>query len=212
MTFVLPALPFASDALGPHMSAETLAYHHGKHHRAYVDKVNGWIDDKKLAGKSLVEVIRMAYANGDRALFSNAAQIWNHSFFWLGLSPSGGAPTGRLQRLIDDAFGSTAKLIEALAAESVGHFASGWSWLVLRDGNLAVTSLHDADTPVVHEGMMPLLTLDLWEHAYYVDYRNARPKYAEAVLTNLINWNFVAENLDGGGLGRADQQQVAELA
>ena len=212
MSFVLPALPFAADALAPYMSAETLAFHHGKHHKAYVDKVNSWIDEKGIRGKSLVEVIRHADGMGDKGLFNNAAQIWNHSFFWQCLAAPGRKPTGRLARLIDEAFGSSQAMIEKLVTESEGHFASGWTWLVLRDGNLAVTSLHDADTPVLHEGMVPLLTLDLWEHAYYVDYRNARPNFAKSVLSNIIDWDFVAENLDGEGVGRADQEQVSELA
>jgi Fe-Mn family superoxide dismutase len=211
MAFALPELPFAKDALAPHMSAETLDFHHGKHHRAYVDKVNGWIDEKGLAGKSLVEVIRLAREKGDKGLFNNAAQIWNHSFFWNGLAAPGQKPTGKLATMIDETFGSTDALLKKLGEEAVGHFASGWAWLVLEGGKLKITSLHDADTPVVVDGIQPLLTLDVWEHAYYIDYRNARPKFAEAVLGNIINWEFVAQNLDGKGIERADQQQVREL-
>lgn len=207
MAFSLPDLPFAKDALAPFMSSETLDYHHGKHHKAYVDKVNGWIDEKGLGGLSLVDVIRLSVERGDKGLFNNAAQVWNHSFFWQCLAAPGQKPTGKLAEMINATFGSTEAMLEKLAAESVGHFASGWGWLVLRDGKLEITSLHDADTPVVHEGMKPLLTLDVWEHAYYVDYRNARPKFAESVLGNIINWEFVAANLDGEGISRADQQQ-----
>lgn len=207
MSFKLPDLPFAKNALEPHMSAETFDYHHGKHHKAYVDKVNGWIDEKKLDGLSLIETIEKAKKDSDKGLFNNAAQIWNHSFFWQCLSPAGDAPSAALQKKIDDAFGSTDDLLKKLKEESVGHFGSGWGWLVLKDGKLAVTSLHDADTPVVHDGMKPLLTLDVWEHAYYVDYRNARPDYLDAVLKNIINWSFVEENLDGKGASRADQTQ-----
>ena len=207
MAFSLPDLPFAKDALAPFMSSETLDYHHGKHHKAYVDKVNGWIDEKGLGGLSLVDVIRLSVERGDKGLFNNAAQVWNHSFFWQCLAAPGQKPTGKLAEMINATFGSTEAMLEKLAAESVGHFASGWGWLVLRDGKLEITSLHDADTPVVHEGMKPLLTLDVWEHAYYVDYRNARPKFAESVLGNIINWEFVAANLDGEGVSRADQQQ-----
>ena len=207
MAFELPPLPYDREALQPHMSGETLDYHHGKHHQAYVDKVNGWIEEKGLQGLSLVEVIKKAQETGDKGLFNNAAQIWNHTFFWNCLAPAGQQPEGRLKELIDQSFGSTEKLLGALKDEAVGHFASGWAWLVLKDGKLAVTSWHDADTPVVHEGVQPLLTLDVWEHAYYIDYRNARPKFAETVLGNIINWQFVAQNLDGEGVWRADQRQ-----
>ncbi len=210
MAFILPPLPFDREALAPHMSGETLDFHHGKHHQAYVDKVNGWIGEKGLDGLSLVEVIRKASAEGDRGLFNNAGQIWNHSFFWHCLAPAGQQPEGRLAELITEGFGSTEALVKALHAEAVGHFASGWAWLVLEQDKLVVTSLHDADTPVAHDGMAPLLTLDVWEHAYYIDYRNARPKFAEAVLGNIINWAFVAQNLDGQGIARADQDQAVK--
>jgi len=214
MAFILPDLPFAPDALSPHMSAETLEFHHGKHHKAYVDKVNGWIDEKGLGGKSLVEVIKLAKDKGDKGLFNNAGQIWNHSFFWNSLAAPGQKPSGALLNKINDSFGNVDTLLKKLAEEAVGHFASGWAWLVLKGDTLAITSLHDADTPVVHEDIKPLLTLDVWEHAYYIDYRNARPKFAESVLGNIINWEFVAQNLDGKGVSRADQEQVreAELA
>ena len=207
MSFTLPDLPFAKDALGSFMSAETFDYHHGKHHKAYVDKVNGWIDEKDLAGLSLTAVIRRAKDTGDKGLFNNAAQVWNHSFFWQCLAPpEGQRPEGRLAQLIDEGFGGTDALLAKLKDEAVGHFASGWAWLVLNGGKLEVTSLHDADTPVVYDGMKPLLTLDVWEHAYYIDYRNARPAFAEQVLGNVINWEFVAQNLDGEGVSRADQE------
>jgi len=207
MAFELPPLPFDKSALEPHMSAETFDFHHGKHHKAYVDKVNGWIDEKGLAGKTLVEVIHLSKEKGDKGLFNNAAQIWNHTFFWNSLAPAGQKPTGVLAEKIDATFGSTEALLQKLAAEAVGHFASGWAWLVLEGDELKVTSYHDADTPVVYPGVKPLLTLDVWEHAYYIDYRNARPKFAETVLGNIINWEFVAQNLDGEGIGRADQTQ-----
>jgi superoxide dismutase, Fe-Mn family len=212
MAFTLPALPFARDALGAHMSAETLDFHHGKHHKAYVDKINQLLGESDLAGDSLVEIIRAAKEQDDQALFNNAAQHWNHSFFWQCLAPPlGQQPMGQLAELIDEAFGGADALLAKLKEEAVGHFASGWAWLVLDRGKLKVTSLHDADTPVAHEGMKPLLTLDVWEHAYYIDYRNERPKYAEAVLGNIVNWEFVAKNLDGDGIARADQP-VKELA
>ena len=206
MAFTLPDLPFDRDALGPHMSAETLEYHHGKHHKAYVDKANGLVGGTDLESASLVEAIRAAKERGDKGLFNNAAQIWNHSFFWKCLAPAGSTrPSGKLAEMIGSDFGGEQQLLEKLATESVNHFASGWGWLVLNNGKLEVTSLHDADTPVAH-GMTPLLTIDVWEHAYYVDYRNERPRYVKTVLENIINWDFVAQNLDANGASRADQE------
>jgi Fe-Mn family superoxide dismutase len=188
------------------MSAETLDFHHGKHHKAYVDKVNDLLGDTDLEGASLVEVIRSARERGDKKLFNNAAQIWNHSFFWQSLAPEGSTrPSGKLREMIGSDFGGEQALLDKLASESVNHFASGWGWLVLNNGKLEVTSLHDADTPVAH-GLTPLLTIDVWEHAYYIDYRTERPRYVKSVLENIINWDFVAKNLDGRGASRADQQ------
>jgi len=204
MAFELPQLPYDKSALAPHMSAETLEFHHGKHHKAYVDKTNGFVTEKGLEGRKLSEVIAHAKSTGDKGLFNNSAQIWNHSFFWQCLSPQKQQPTGKLAELITAGFGSTEELVKKLVAESTNHFASGWGWLVLDGGSLKVTSLHDADTPVVYEGMQPLLTIDVWEHAYYIDYRNARPAYLEAIQ-NILNWDFVAQNLDGKGVSRADQ-------
>jgi Fe-Mn family superoxide dismutase len=213
MAFTLPELPFAKEALAPHMSAETLEFHHGKHHQAYVDKVNALVgEDDDLAAASLVELIRIAKDKGAKPLFNNAAQHWNHSFFWQCLAPpQGQRPTGRLAELIDEGFGGTEQLLAKLKDEAVAHFASGWAWLVLDNGKLKVTSLHDADTPVAYGEMQPLLALDVWEHAYYIDYRNERPKFAETVLANIVNWEFVAKNLDGEGVSRADQA-AKELA
>ena len=206
MAFQLPSLPFDPTALEPHMSAETFEFHHGKHHKAYVDKTNGWIEEKGLAGLSLIQVIEKAKASGDKGLFNNSAQIWNHSFFWNCLAPAGSTkPSAKLAGLIDS-FGGQEALLKKLAEEAVNHFASGWAWLVLEGDALKVTSFHDADTPIVN-GATPLLTLDVWEHAYYIDYRNARPKFAETVLNNIINWDFVSQNLDGQGASRADQKQ-----
>ena len=206
MSFTLPELPFEKEALAPHMSAETLDYHHGKHHQAYVDKTNGLLAEKGLESASLVEVIKAAKEKGDKGLFNNSAQIWNHSFFWQCLAPEGATrPSGKLREMINADFGGEQELLEKLGTESVNHFASGWGWLVLNNGKLEVTSLHDADTPVVH-GMTPLLTIDVWEHAYYIDYRNERPKFVKTVLEKIVNWDFVAQNLDGKGVGRADQK------
>ncbi|RYG85948.1 MAG: superoxide dismutase [Alphaproteobacteria bacterium] len=206
MAFELPPLPYAKDALAPHMSAETLEFHHGKHHKAYVDKTNGFVVDKGLEGRKLSEVIAHAKETGDKGLFNNSAQIWNHSFFWQCLTPDYAAPTGKLADLITEGFGSPEDLVKSLVAESTAHFSNGWGWLVLDGGKLKVTSLHDADTPLVYEGMQPLLTIDVWEHAYYIDYRNSRPNYLDAVTAKLINWDFVAQNLDGQGASRADQE------
>ena len=206
MSFTLPDLPFARDALGAFMSAETLDFHHGKHHQAYVDKTNELAEEVGLEGRGLVELIRAAKEKGAKGLFNNAAQFWNHNFFWQCLAPpEGQRPTGKLAALIEDGFGTTDDLLAKLKDEAVGHFGSGWAWLLLDGGALKVTSLHDADTPVVHEGMTPLLTLDVWEHAYYIDYRNERPRFAESVLGNIVNWEFVGRNLDGAGVSRADQ-------
>src|SRR4029453_15332499 len=207
MPFQLPDLPYTKDALAPHMSAETLEYHHGKHHKAYVTKTNDLLQQKNdLQGASLIQVGREARVSGNTKLFNNSTQLWNHSFFWQCLAPAGGQkPTGKLAHLIDDAFGNTDTLLRKLQEEAVNHFSNGWAWLVLDRGSLRITSLHDADTPIVHEGMVPLFTLDVWEHAYYIDYRDERPKFATAVLSNIVNWDFVAQNLDGQGFARADQ-------
>lgn len=205
MTFILPELPFDKNAFGDVISGETFDYHHGKHHKAYVDKTNTIIaDDKSLSGASLSDVISAAKSKGNQGLFNNAAQIWNHSFYWQCLSPSAHAPSGRLKSLIDSSFGNHENMLAKLKEEAVGHFASGWAWLILDGDSLKITSLHDADTPIVHD-MKPLLTIDVWEHAYYIDYRNARPDHVDALLKQAINWDFVAENLDGNGVSRADQ-------
>lgn len=206
MAFVLPPLPFEKTAFGDVMSAETFDYHHGKHHNAYVGKANDMVKGTDLEGASLSKVIVAAKDKGNKGLFNNAAQIWNHSFFWHCLSPEAQAVPAALEARINADFGSVAAMKDKLKAEAVGHFGSGWAWLVLNGDRLEITSLHDADSPVAHEGMKPLLTLDVWEHAYYIDYRNARPDYLTTVLDKAINWEFVAQNLDGHGTKRADQE------
>lgn len=207
MAFQLPDLPFSKDALAPHMSAETLEFHHGKHHATYVKKTNEMIEGKgDLSGASLVDVIRKAGTSGDKKLFNNSAQLWNHSFFWQCLSPDKQQPSGKLAQLIDDGFGGVDPMLQKLGEEAVNHFSNGWAWLVLDRDQLKITSLHDADTPLVHDGMVPLFTLDVWEHAYYIDYRNERPKFVTSVLSNIVNWDFVAQNLDGKGSDRANQE------
>ncbi len=195
MTHALPALPYADDALAPHISAETLGFHHGKHHAGYVEKLNAAIEGTAFAGLSLEEVIRKAHSEGNTGVFNNAAQHFNHSFYWNSLSPSGGGePTGAVAAALNAAFGSVAAFEEAFTKAAGTHFGSGWAWLV-KDGSgtLKVISTHDADTPVAH-GLTPVLTCDVWEHAYYIDYRNARPDYISA-FWNLVNWDFVGANL-----------------
>jgi len=211
MPFQLPELPYAKDALAPVMSAETLEFHWGKHHRAYVTKTNELIGDlSKLSGAALTDVVKEAKSSGNAKLFNNSAQLWNHSFFWQCLAPAQDQqPSGKLATLINDAFGNAENLLQKLQEEAVNHFSNGWAWLLLDRGSLRVTSLHDADTPIVHEGMVPLFTLDVWEHAYYIDYRNERPRFASTVLANIVNWDFVAENLDGQGFERANQGEGA---
>lgn len=202
MAFILPDLPYTKDAFGDILTAETFDYHHGKHHNAYVVKANELVAaDASLQGKSLVELIKSSKGG----LFNQVGQIWNHTFYWQSLSPHKTAPTGDLLAKINEAFGSVDALVEKLKAEAVGHFASGWAALILKDGKLEVTSYHDADTPVAHDGHLPLLIVDVWEHAYYIDYRNARPNYADRILKEAINWDFAALNLDGEGVSRADQ-------
>ncbi len=192
MAFELPKLPYAKDALAPVISAETLDFHYGKHHQAYLTNLNKLTEGKPEAGKPLEEVIRAA---GPGGLFNNAAQVWNHSFYWNSLKPGGGGePAGDLASALSRDFGSAAKFKEQLAAAAAGQFGSGWAWLVLDGSKLKVVATSNADLPMKH-GQTALLTLDVWEHAYYIDYRNARPKYIEAVLDKLLNWDFAARNL-----------------
>lgn len=190
MAFELPALPYEKNALEPHISAETLEYHYGKHHQAYVTKLNELTDGTDDANKSLEEIVK----SSSGGLFNQAAQVWNHTFYWHCLSPNGGGqPSGSLGEAISAKFGSFDKFKEEFNAKAVGNFGSGWTWLIkTADGGVDIINTDDADTPIAH-GQTPLLTIDVWEHAYYVDYRNARPKYMEAVW-NLINWDFVAQN------------------
>src|SRR5690242_1245431 len=212
MAFELPELPFAKDALDPVMSAETFEYHHGKHHRAYVTKTNELLQNERdLENASLLQVVKQAKAAGNQKLFNNSAQLWNHSFFWQCLAPAQGQqPEGKLAKLNEGGFGTPQALIDKPQEEAVNHFSNGWAWLVLDRGALRVTSLHDADTPIVHEGMVPLFTLDVWEHAYYIDYRNERPRFATTVLSKVVNWDFIAQNLDGQGFERANQGEGAD--
>ncbi len=191
MAFELPALPYERDALAPHMSAETLDYHYGKHHKTYVDNLNKMVEGTEFAGMDLVEVVRKSQGG----MFNNAAQVWNHTFFWNCLSPNGGGqPTGALAEAINKTFGDFETFKQQFTDTAVKTFGSGWAWLVQRpDGALALVSTSNANTPLTSEDT-PLMTCDVWEHAYYIDYRNARPKFLEA-FWNLVNWDFVASNL-----------------
>lgn len=208
MAFTLPPLPFEPTALEPHMSAATFSYHHGKHHAAYVKTTNELVAGTPLDGQDLVGVIRAAASSGEhKKLASQSGQIWNHTFFWNSLSPTGGGrPTGKIAELIDRDLGGYEKFAEDFKKEAVGHFASGWGWLVMEGDALKITSLHDGDCPVAHEGLAPLITLDVWEHAYYLDHQNARPAFVESFLANMINWEFANTNLDGQGASRANQR------
>tara|TARA_R110000772_G_scaffold141114_8_gene250603 strand:+ start:31096 stop:31677 length:582 start_codon:yes stop_codon:yes gene_type:complete len=191
MAFELPALPYARDALAPHISAETLDYHYGKHHNTYVEKLNGMVPGTEFEGKSLEEVIRTSSGG----IFNNAAQVWNHSFYWECLSPNGGGEaTGAVASAINAAFGSFAEFKKAFTDAAVGNFGSGWTWLVKNsDGSVAIVNTSNAETPLTDSSVTPLLTVDVWEHAYYIDYRNARPKYLDAFWA-LVNWDFVNKN------------------
>lgn len=192
MSFELPELPYPQDALVPYISSETLEYHYGKHHRGYVDKLNKQVANTEFQGKSLEEVVKSA----EGGMFNNAAQIWNHTFYWHSMSPEGGGlPSGALAKAIDASFGSFDKFKEKFTTSAAGNFGSGWTWLVQRvDGNLAVVNTSNADTPLTDDNLTPLLTVDIWEHAYYIDYRNARPKYLDAFWA-LISWDFAQDNL-----------------
>ncbi|WP_392435370.1 superoxide dismutase [Fe] [Yersinia sp. HM-2024] len=191
MSFELPALPYAQNALEPHISAETLEYHYGKHHNTYVVNLNNLIKDTEFAGKSLEEIVKTSSGG----IFNNAAQVWNHTFYWHCLSPNGGGePTGKVADAINRSFGSFAEFKEQFTDAAVKNFGAGWTWLVKKaDGTLAIVSTSNAATPLTTTDK-PLLTVDVWEHAYYIDYRNARPKYLENFWA-LVNWSFVEKNL-----------------
>lgn len=196
MAVSLPELPYAKDALAPVISANTLDFHHGKHHKAYVDNLNKLIAGTELETKSLEEIIQIAAKDAAKAgIFNNAAQIWNHSFYWQCLKKGGGgAPTGKIAEKINATWGSYDKFVEELKNAGATQFGSGWAWLVLDGDKLKITKTANADTPMVH-GQKALLAIDVWEHAYYLDYQNRRPDYLSAVIQNLINWDFVNANL-----------------
>jgi Fe-Mn family superoxide dismutase len=199
MTIKLISLPYSNDALEPHISAKTLDLHHGAHHKTYVDKTNEAVAGTDLADASIEEIVKASKTKGDGKLLNSASQVWNHGFYWNSLSPDGGKPADKLQQAIDRDFGSIDKLKTQLADKAVAHFASGWAWLVADNaGNLSVVDTHDAASPFSEGTGNPLLTIDVWEHAYYVDVLNKRPEYVKRVLDSLINWNFASENFDRG--------------
>jgi len=191
MAFELPALPYAQDALEPHISAETLEYHYGKHHKTYVDKLNGLAAGTDLEAKSLEDIIK----SSEGGVFNNAAQIWNHTFYWNCLSPNGGgAPTGAIAAAIDAAFGSFDAFKEEFNTNAANNFGSGWTWLVKKaDGSVGIANTSNAGCPLTDDSVTPLLTVDVWEHAYYIDYRNSRPNYLAACWSR-VNWEFVNAN------------------
>lgn len=197
MAFDLPALPYARDGLTPHISEDTLNFHHGKHHNAYVTNLNKLIEGTAHEKASLEEIVKASSGDPSKAgLFNNAAQVWNHTFYWHSMKPGGGGkPTGRIAELIDRDFGSYDEFASAFKAAGGGQFGSGWAWLVLKDGKLAITKTPNAETPITDAGVTPLLTMDVWEHAYYLDYQNSRPNYMASFLDNLVNWDFANQNL-----------------
>ncbi len=196
MAFELPPLPYAPNALEPHMSANTFSFHHAKHHQAYVTNLNNLIKDTPLADKSLEEIIQATASDASKAgVFNNAAQVWNHTFFWNSMKPAGGgAPSGELAKKIDAAFGGLAKFKDEFKAAAVGQFGSGWAWLVLDHNDLKIVKTGNAGTPMT-SGQKALLTVDVWEHAYYLDYQNRRPDFVQTFLDHLVNWDFAAKNL-----------------
>ena len=196
MPFELAHLPYPADALEPHISAETFGYHHGKHHKAYVDKLNAAIAGTDYEDQSLEAVILAAHEAADTAVFNNAAQAWNHTFLWNSMSPDGGGvPAGPIADAITKRFGDLAGFREAFRSAALGQFGSGWTWLVRTDDGLEIVSTGNADSPLT-SGLLPLLTLDVWEHAYYLDYQNRRDTYIDTFLYSLINWSFAASNYE----------------
>ena len=196
MAFELIDFPYEDTALEPAVSAKTLSYHHGKHHKAYIDKTNAAIEGGDLEGKKLKEVISSARGS-DQGLFNNSAQSWNHGFYWHSMASEETAASDELKSMIDKAFGSVDNLKDKLKERGAGHFASGWVWLAVKNGELTIEETHDGDTLADQDGVNPLLVIDLWEHAYYLDHQNARPEYLGAV-SDKLNWSFASDNLARG--------------
>jgi Fe-Mn family superoxide dismutase len=196
MALTLPDLPYSKDALDPYISAKTLEFHHGKHHKAYVDNGNKLIAGTEFENLDPEAIIKKVVGDASKAgIFNNVGQTWNHSFFWKGMKPGGGGrPTGPVAQKIEADFGSYEKFAEELKNAGITQFGSGWAWLVLKNGKLEIMKTANADTPVAH-GIKPLLTVDVWEHAYYLDYQNRRPDFLQAFIDHLINWDFVNSGL-----------------
>ncbi|MEI8321325.1 MAG: superoxide dismutase [Alphaproteobacteria bacterium] len=194
MTFTLPPLPYAPTALEPHISEKTLSFHYGKHHQGYVTKLNELVQGTAYAHMSLEEVIRKSHGE-NASIFNNAAQVWNHTFFWQSLSPEATKPTGKVLRALEEAFGGLDEFKQKFKEAAMTQFGSGWAWLVWDGKKLQILKTGNAETPLTQPGIRPLLTCDVWEHAYYLDYQNRRPDYVETFLTHLINWDFARENL-----------------
>ncbi len=196
MPITLPNLPYAKEALAPHISSRTLDFHHGKHHNAYVTNLNKLIEGTDLAGETLENIIKKTVNDAAKAgIFNNAAQVWNHTFYWQSMTPQGGGvPTGAILAKITADFGSYDKFSEQLKNAGLTQFGSGWAWLVLKNNKLEIIKTANADTPIAH-GMTPLLTVDVWEHAYYLDYQNGRGTYLDVFMNHLVNWEFVNSNL-----------------
>lgn len=197
MSITLPPLPYARNALAPHISEETLNFHYGKHHQAYVDNLDRLIEGKPEAGATLEEIIRASAGDPERAgVFNNAAQVWNHSFYWNSMKPNGGgAPSGDIAAALDRDLGGYEGFRETFAKAGATQFGSGWAWLVAKDGKLEIRKTPNAETPLTEDGVTPLLTMDVWEHAYYLDFQNRRPDYIGAFLDHLVNWDFANANL-----------------
>lgn len=198
MTIELIPLPYSHEALEPHISRKTLELHHGAHHKAYVDKTNEAIAGTDLADSALEDIVKAAKAKGDAKLFNNASQVWNHGFYWNSLTPAAEKPSEKLQQAIDRDFGSIEEFKKQISEKAVGHFASGWAWLVAEGGKLSIVDSHDAASPLSESTANPLLTIDVWEHAYYLDVQNKRPEYVKRVLDNCLNWRFASENYERG--------------
>lgn len=198
MAFELPPLPYAKDALAPHISANTFDFHHGKHHNTYVVNLNNMTADTDMASMSLEDIMKATAGDASKAgIFNNAAQVWNHTFFWNSMTPNGGgAPTGAIAAAIDEAFGSYDAFKEAFKTAGMTQFGSGWAWLAAKDGKLEIVKTPNAECPLTN-GYTPILTCDVWEHAYYLDYQNRRPDFLEAFLNNLVNWDFANANFAG---------------
>jgi len=196
MAITLPDLPYKKDALEPHISSRTLEFHYGKHHSAYVANLNKLIENTELADETLEEIITKTAGDTEKTgIFNNAAQVWNHTFYWHSMKPGGGgAPAGAIAERIDSSFGDYGSFIEQLKNAGLTQFGSGWAWLVLKNGTLEIMKTANADTPIAH-GVKPLLTVDVWEHAYYLDYQNARGGYLDTFMKHLINWEFVKDQL-----------------